>query len=95
MDFIKSITSFFNDIKTVVSMIIDYSKGKYKDVPLNTFAAILFACIYLLMPIDLIPDLIPVFGVLDDIAVIRLILFLIKSDIEKYRLWKDSNEIIS
>jgi len=60
-----------------------------KTVP-NTFLAknwlLILAIIYLILPVDLIPDVIPVFGSLDDSALLIINL------IQKYILWKKENE---
>ena len=60
-----------------------------KTVP-NTFLAknwlLILAIIYLILPVDLIPDVIPVLGSLDDSALLIINL------IQKYILWKKENE---
>lgn len=56
----------------------------------NTFLEknwlLILAIIYLILPIDLIPDAIPVVGSLDDSALLIINL------IQKYILWKKENE---
>ena len=61
-----------------------------QQVPLKTIAAIVGTLVYVLSPIDIIPDFIPGFGYLDDAGVVELCRRLIKSDIDKYRAWKES-----
>ena len=75
------------DVKTMVSMIKSYSKKEYTQIPLASIISILGALIYLVNPMDLIPDAIPVIGQVDDIAVIGLCLKICKSDIENYKKW--------
>ena len=45
------------------------------------------AVIYFLMPIDAIPDVIPVVGFMDDIAVIGFVIASVRGEIEKFRQW--------
>ncbi len=56
----------------------------------NTFLSrnwlLIVAIIYLILPIDLIPDAIPVLGSLDDAALLIINL------IQKYILWRRENE---
>ena len=84
-----AIIQLWNDIKLMISLLNDYIKGNYKDVPWKTISAITAALLYFLSPIDLIPDFIPVIGYLDDILVLRLALTFSESDLEKYKVWKN------
>lgn len=80
---------FWEDIKLLLNMIRDYWNGDYRDVPWSAIAAAVGALLYVLSPIDLIPDIIPVVGYLDDAAVVTLCLKAIWSDLEKYKQWKE------
>lgn len=49
---------------------------------------IVAALIYFLSPVDLIPDILPIVGLSDDVVVVALAYKQVKSDIEKYKVWK-------
>jgi len=83
---------FINDVKLLISMIKDSFSGRYKHLPVWVIGAIVFALLYVLSPIDLIPDFIPVIGLLDDAVVLGLCLALAEKDIQKYQLWNESKE---
>lgn len=79
---------FWSDLKLLFELVNDYRKGVYRQIPWTSIAAIVGALLYVLSPIDLIPDFIPVFGLLDDAAVVALCLKAIDSDLQVYKQWK-------
>lgn len=83
---------FAKDVKLLIEMIKDYWSGCYPRIPWWVIAAIVFALLYVLNPIDLIPDIIPVLGLTDDVAVLALCLAMTEKDINKYRNWKNGNK---
>ena len=86
---IPVIGGLVDDITTTIELIGNYVKGNYKEVPLRIVVSALACIIYLISPIDLIPDVIPVIGFADDAAVIALVLSMgLSSELGKYRKWK-------
>ncbi len=77
--------ALFDDIRTLIAMVRDYASGAYREIPFGTIAAIVGALLYVLSPIDLIPDFIPGVGFIDDAAVVATCLRLVAYDIQKYR----------
>lgn len=81
-----------DDIICMVELVDSYVKKEYRDIPVGTIISMVAALIYLLSPVDLIPDVIPVIGYIDDVAVVLLILNLgVDKDLKKYRVWKENN----
>jgi uncharacterized membrane protein YkvA (DUF1232 family) len=78
----------FDDIKLLFSVIKDYRKGVYKEIPWTSIAAIVGTLIYVLSPIDLVPDFIPIMGLVDDAGVVALCLNALHGDLQKYKKWK-------
>lgn len=74
--------------KLMYGMLKDYRKGIYTKVPWFTIATIAFAFLYILNPLDIIPDFIPGLGYIDDLAVLTFGLRFIESDLHNYLDWK-------
>jgi uncharacterized membrane protein YkvA (DUF1232 family) len=79
---------FLDEIRSMISMVRDFASGDYRNVPFGTIAAVAGALLYVLSPIDLIPDFIPGIGYVDDAAVIAACLKIVAFDLQKYREWK-------
>lgn len=71
------------------SMLADSFNRKYP-VPKKTVLVMTFSLLYLISPVDLLPDIVPLLGFADDIALIAFASSLIKSDLKNYRAWKMS-----
>ena len=82
---------FVADLKILFSMIKDYISGEYREIPWWSIAAIVAALLYVLSPIDLIPDYIPVIGYIDDTVVVAVCLEMVETDLHAYRDWKAKN----
>lgn len=69
-------------------MLKDFFTKKYTEVPVGTITAIAGSLLYVLSPIDIIPDFILGVGYIDDAAIITLCMNFVKSDLEKYKKFK-------
>ena len=75
-------------VKLLYELIRAYVDGSYREVPWASIAMAVAATVYFLSPIDLIPDAIPVIGMLDDVLVVRFTLSAIQSDLRTFCEWK-------
>ena len=91
-DIPSTLKKVWDAIVDMWNMLKDFREGRY-ELPWKSVAAIVAALLYFISPIDLIPDFIPVIGYLDDAVVIGFVLELIKDDLEKYREYKESNNV--
>jgi uncharacterized membrane protein YkvA (DUF1232 family) len=77
------------DFRLLFSLINDYRKGVYRDVSIWSVLMFSFAIIYIICPIDIIPDFMLGFGQIDDAVVLLLCLKILEKDLYKYRGWKN------
>jgi uncharacterized membrane protein YkvA (DUF1232 family) len=75
------------DVKDLYQLTKDSIKGDYKLHPVN-LGIIAGGLLYFIIPVDLIPDFIPLFGLVDDIAILTTIINSMQGELIKYRNWK-------
>lgn len=81
----ETLSKFMTDVRLYFRMLSDVFSRRYTRVPKGTVAAIVGTLLYVLSPVDLIPDVLPVVGYLDDAAVLALCLKFAKHDVEEYK----------
>lgn len=72
-------------------MLYAYYKGYYTDVSQETILKLIAGVLYFVVLFDVIPDFLPIIGLVDDLAVLLWIFDSIDSDIEKFRAWKSED----
>lgn len=82
----------FESFGVMWSLLQDYWAGNYTSVPWKLLASIGFAVAYLVSPLDIIPDFIPVLGFVDDAAVFALVVSAFQSELDDYQAWKKKNK---
>lgn len=74
--------------KLMVGMLQDFRKGDYTKVPWFSIAAIGVALLYILNPMDVLPDFIPGLGYVDDFLILTMVLRFVETDLHDYLDWK-------
>ena len=85
---------FIEDSRLLTALVKDWRAGRYRQALYGTIAAVVFALVYVFNPFDLIPDVLPFIGVVDDASVIAACLILVERDLTKYRGWKERQLMI-
>ena len=75
-------------LQTMFRLIKASMSGEYTGVPGTTVAAAVAVLVYFLSPIDLIPDFIPVLGLLDDVALVAWFSTTLKHEMDKFHEWE-------
>lgn len=79
---------YIDVVKSMFALVNAYWNGEYREIPWFTIAAIVAALLYVFTPIDLIPDVIPVIGFVDDAFVVAACLKLVKQDLAGFDAWR-------
>ena len=80
-----------SDVAVLLSMLRAYIKKQYTDVSIATILAAVAGLIYVVNPMDVVPEYIIGFGIVDDAAVIGIILQAMHMDLNKYKKWQKAN----
>ena len=80
-----------SDVAVLLSMLRAYIKKQYTEVSKTTILAAIAGLIYVVNPMDVVPEYILGVGVLDDAAVVGIILQAMHMDLNKYKKWQKAN----
>ena len=85
----RGLERYTSDLLLLMSLVKDYYQGNYRNIPYKTISAGVVGLLYLINPIDIIPDFIPFIGHIDDALVLKFCLKLMEKDLVKYKTWKN------
>jgi uncharacterized membrane protein YkvA (DUF1232 family) len=74
--------------QAMLRLIRAYSEGRYPEVPENTLVVITAAVVYVVNPLDVIPDALPALGYLDDATVIALAVRRSRQALDDFMAWE-------
>lgn len=78
---------FISKIPHVFRMVNAFRKGTYK-TKIGGLLLPALALVYIISPLDVLPDWIPGIGALDDIGILALALPLLMKEVDKFLLWE-------
>ncbi len=84
---------FADKIFTFLRMVKACITGEYKELPIRSLVLVVAALIYFVMPLDAIPDFIPIVGMLDDVTIILAISRSIADDVRKFEEFERGKDI--
>lgn len=80
----------FGTSLTLVRLVRSYISGEYRQIQPGTIVSGLAVLLYVLSPIDLIPDFIPVVGFLDDLSLVSWFIGKFHGEITRFREWEQT-----
>jgi uncharacterized membrane protein YkvA (DUF1232 family) len=78
-------------LQAMLRLLRAYYRGEYRDVPVSALISIIAAIAYVVNPFDLIPDVVPFLGFLDDAAVIAFAVRKTRDVLDNFMLWETSS----
>ena len=85
----KGVGQVLLDKVTMLSrMVKAYFTGEYKIIPWGSIVKIIAVLIYFISPIDVIPDILPLVGLTDDLALTMWLFSSLKEDLENFEVWE-------
>ena len=87
---VSALAGLLGNIRTAYDMVSDTVTGKYKGVSKSALAFLAGGLAYLALPVDLVPDFIPVAGWMDDAAVLGWIFTRCADEFKKYKEFKSA-----
>lgn len=78
----------WESLQVLSRMIKAAMAGEYKGIPTSALVGGIAVIIYFISPIDLIPDFIPVIGLLDDAALLAWFMASINTELDRFKDWE-------
>ena len=75
-----------------IRMVKAYANGSYRDIDTKNIILMIASLVYFVTPIDLIPDFIPITGLLDDFTVVIWVFNKLQEEIDSFIAWENSLE---
>lgn len=79
-------------LRLFLPMTRDVLLRRYRPVPWGAFLWMLAALAYLVSPLDLIPDMLVLLGLVDDVVIVGWLLTRVDRRLADYRAWRDRRE---
>ncbi|MBC5773543.1 DUF1232 domain-containing protein [Pontibacter sp. KCTC 32443] len=93
----KSTESGFTQVKeimqTFIRLVKAYINGSYRAVSNRSLLVGVGVLLYLVTPLDVIPDFIPVLGLLDDISLMAWFVDAFQKEISNFRAWEQNRNV--
>jgi uncharacterized membrane protein YkvA (DUF1232 family) len=84
-----------DEFKTLGRLVAAYARGDYRDIPLDSLIMVIAGLVYVVSPIDLIPDFVPVAGYADDAVAVGFVIRQVHHELAAFREWEagDSSNV--
>ncbi len=85
----QSITQF----KQIANLLYYYGSGQYNQISKNSLIKVVAVLVYFVMPIDLVPDLLPAMGYIDDITLLSWLFSTLQGELKDFNAWYKKHQL--
>jgi uncharacterized membrane protein YkvA (DUF1232 family) len=89
-EMLRTIGHLWADLPLLFRLFNAWKQGSYRGLSVRTLASIAVGILYILSPVDAIPDFIPGIGLIDDAAILALLLHSLAQDLAAFRIWEQN-----
>lgn len=86
---IPKVGTILSDVSLLVSLVKSYVANDYTEVPYTTVIAVMAALLYVISPIDMLPDVLPGIGYEDDAMVVAFCIKFFHDDLAGFINWNN------
>jgi uncharacterized membrane protein YkvA (DUF1232 family) len=90
LEMLRTISHLWADLPLLVRLLKAWKQGSYRGLSVRTIASSAVSILYVLSPVDAIPDFIPGIGLIDDAAILALLLHSLAQDLSAFRVWEQN-----
>lgn len=92
--FAEGIQEVKSQLQLMIRFIKAYATGEYRAVPFRSMATIVGVLVYFISPLDIIPDVLPLIGIADDVALVVWLFNVLENEIAKFSEWEKQTKTI-
>jgi uncharacterized membrane protein YkvA (DUF1232 family) len=81
----------FGDLRVLIRMVRSSVSGAYGRMPKKSLIAAMAGLLYFVNPFDIVPDVLPMIGYLDDAAVISFVWRSLQDDVQEFLDWEQKS----
>jgi len=78
------------DLRLLQGLCMAWWRGEYRAISSQALLAVVAALLYFVIPLDGLPDWLPVLGFIDDLAVLAWVLRTWSDELAAFRVWRDA-----
>jgi len=86
--YVNKIANVYDELMALIRLLRAWLNGSYRKVPWRSIIAAVAALLYFVNPLDVVPDFVPFWGFIDDVAVISFVFNSIRKDINRFMAWE-------